>query len=359
MLRPATFHLGPTAVAIALLAAGCSNRPPEGRPVDTEASGAVQLSLTLSGGVRIERVSYRITAASVGLTPLEGVLNIGADGTAVAPVFGGLPAAGDYTIELNAVSVDGGTSCQGAAAFIVQPHVTTPVRVAFQCRRGGQGSVRLDFGFNNCPVLTSYFASSTSVGADGTIQVSAAASDPDPGTPLMYSWSAPDGGSFANPAAASTTFTCNGPGARRLVITVSDGRCGSSAEISVRCGSGSPSACDACAQANCSAEGPGCGSLPDPHRRMLCEGLLACMRRTDCNRGGANNSTCWCGTVDLNTCTGTAGAANGACVQEELAAAESTDPGTIVQRFADPTYASGAAHNHALCLFELCSEVCR
>jgi hypothetical protein len=118
-----------------------------------------------------------------------------------------------------------------------------------------------------------------------------------------------------------------------------------------------PTACNACVQANCSAEGPGCGSLSaNPTRMALCDSLFACARRTNC--GGMNNSYCWCGDVDLNTCTSTAGAAAGPCLAEELAAAESTSPGTILERFTHPDYASGAAHNRLLCEFELCTDVC-
>jgi hypothetical protein len=355
-LAAETFRMGRAGALIALVAAGCLNRPPDIQPA--AATGSVQLSLTLGGGLVITHVNYRITGP--GLIPLAGTLDVHGD-TAVSPVFGGLPAGGGYAIELRAGSVDGSTSCQGAAGFSVQAGVTTPVRVMFQCRAGGGiGSAQIDFSVNNCPVLTSYLASPGVVGAGGTAAVSAQASDPDRGAVLAYNWSAPDGGQFANPAAASTTFQCNGPGGRRLRITVSDGECSSSGELQVVCEQEPPpDDCEACAAANCAVEGPGCGSLADPTRRALCQDLRECMIRTNCNEGGRNNPACWCGTVDLSTCTSIAGAANGVCLQQELAAAESTSPGIIVERFADPNFASGAAHNRALCMFELCPEHCR
>jgi hypothetical protein len=56
------------------------------------------------------------------------------------------------------------------------------------------------------------------VGAE--IEVSAVASDED-GGPLTYRWTG-TGGSFADPAAQNTTYTCEAAGKQSITVTVSD-----------------------------------------------------------------------------------------------------------------------------------------
>jgi hypothetical protein len=115
-------------------------------------------------------------------------------------------------------------------------------------------------------------------------------------------------------------------------------------------------ACDACVAANCTEDGPGCGSLATPAKQALCTTLSRCIRRTDCNT--ASNSICWCGTTSIPQCTSGGAPATGVCKDEEVAAAESTDPAQISQRFTNPTFASGAAHNRFACEKDFCATEC-
>jgi hypothetical protein len=115
-------------------------------------------------------------------------------------------------------------------------------------------------------------------------------------------------------------------------------------------------ACDACVAASCQEDGPGCTSIANPQKRQLCEALSRCMRRTQC--ATASSSVCWCGATPIATCSTTAGSAAGPCLAEELAAAESTDPATITERFMNPTFASGVAHLRSACEKESCLTEC-
>jgi hypothetical protein len=114
-------------------------------------------------------------------------------------------------------------------------------------------------------------------------------------------------------------------------------------------------ACDACVAANCADDGPGCSSLTGA-KAALCDTLFACVRRTNC--GAVSNSVCWCGTASVPVCSSTAGAANGPCLAEEVAAAESTDLALISARYTRPDFASGAVHNRIACEKDLCAAVC-
>lgn len=102
-------------------------------------------------------------------------------------------------------------------------------------------------------------------------------------------------------------------------------------------------------------EGPGCVSLTGA-KRALCDTLLACVRRTGC--AAVLSATCFCGTATPNLCATQAGVADGPCVAEEMAAAESMEPVVISARFLDPAFASGAVHNRLNCERELCLKAC-
>ena len=98
------------------------------------------------------------------------------------------------------------------------------------------GSVRINAGFDDCPtVLVTAAPSVTRVGAP--VAVKALAADDDPKDRLTYLWTA-SAGSFANPTASATTFTCPGQGKAgptTLTVAVSDGTCTVTRNTSVYC----------------------------------------------------------------------------------------------------------------------------
>jgi hypothetical protein len=315
----------------------------------TEGEGSLQLGLTLSPGVEVDVLSYRITG--VGISPREGSIDVRGD-QEPSILLSGVPP-GAYDVSATATSRDGHTTCTGTAAFTLFPGPTTSVVVRLECRPNTRtGGIAVETSFNHCPELE--LLMSRAMPTSSAWFVTASTRDIDSSS-LTYAWTASDG-SFATPTASTTVYHCDGSGTRQIRVAVSDGQCFTFAESSVTCPDLTSGDCTSCALTNCAADGPGCDSLSDPTRRALCDSLFACARRTNC--AGQNNAACWCGTVDLTTCTTVAGAANGPCLAEELAAAESTDPGIIVTRFTDPAYASGAAHNRLLCEFELCPDLC-
>jgi len=102
-------------------------------------------------------------------------------------------------------------------------------------RAGGDGSsVSVSGTFNTCPALQAAVASPPAAAVGETINVNASAFDKDTTDKLTYVWTA-TAGSFAMPAAASTTYACSVAGAQQLTIKVSDGQCEDMNTIDVVC----------------------------------------------------------------------------------------------------------------------------
>ena len=119
-------------------------------------------------------------------------------------------------------------------------------------------------------------------------------------------------------------------------------------------------ACSTCTMDNC-ALGPapgtdGCCGLTDPADATLCQAVYACIQQNTatCTSGG-DPTQCFCGTSGT-MCFTTAGAANGPCVNQYLAASKTTDPVTIRARFTSPLFPSGRATNLSSCQGGLCAE---
>ena len=97
---------------------------------------------------------------------------------------------------------------------------------------GNDAPIRINVTVDRCPtVLAAASPSMTALGR--SVAVDATADDPD-GDALTYLWSAPTG-TFATPAAASTTYTCAKPGDVMLTVTVSDRRCDGQAALPFTC----------------------------------------------------------------------------------------------------------------------------
>jgi cysteine-rich repeat protein len=108
------------------------------------------------------------------------------------------------------------------------------------------------------------------------------------------------------------------------------------------------SACDTCAGAQCPSELSGCfglagvaqgGPKAGTARSTLCDALLTCVRRTDCDlaprtvfgNSRASLENCYCGTSADHCFDGTV-KPNGSCRAETEAAVESTSPAQVVGR---------------------------
>lgn len=90
---------------------------------------------------------------------------------------------------------------------------------------------------DECPVLTSWAASPLQTSVGGWIDVSAAATDPDPGESVHFSWLPVD--DFEAPTAATTRFRCKAAGLHVITVQVSDDHqpkpCKSNVSIAVTC----------------------------------------------------------------------------------------------------------------------------
>jgi len=92
----------------------------------------------------------------------------------------------------------------------------------------------------------------------------------------------------------------------------------------------------------------------DPANGDLCLDWVMCARENECAFNHPNE--CYCGTASQADCMG--GSANGPCIAEVEAAAGSTSPMTIGQRFMDAEYALGDGTMLLLCDRENCNPIC-
>jgi hypothetical protein len=112
--------------------------------------------------------------------------------------------------------------------------------------------------------------------------------------------------------------------------------------------------CAVCETAQCDPTISGCDSLTGA-AKTACTALLACVRTKHCAPAG-DVQPCYCGTATDIGCLG--GGGNGLCKAEVEAAAQSTDPGAIAERFVDPAFPVGRAANLIGCDHDSCSTKC-
>ncbi|MGB9340797.1 MAG: hypothetical protein WCB63_16235, partial [Polyangiales bacterium] len=203
-------------IAGALSAFGCVGTTDTGQQGET---GSLSVDLVLADGVEIAQVDWQITGNDMDMS---GAVDVSAPGsTASVEVFGLPPGATDYTVALTATSTDERVTCRGSANFNVEVGETTDVMVVLNCKLPRRfGGVRVNGEFNICAELIKAVVSplQTSVGND--IDVSAQAVDQE-GDPITFSWTG-SGGSFADPTASATTYTCEQVGDHVITISVTD-----------------------------------------------------------------------------------------------------------------------------------------
>ncbi|MEM7435025.1 MAG: esterase-like activity of phytase family protein [Myxococcota bacterium] len=228
------------ALACALvMGAGCASSPQESAAEET---GSLSLDLVLGDDVEIDTVDWEITGGE--MEPMSGTIDVSAPGaTASVEVFGLPPTEGDeYTISLQATSVDGGGSCKGAADFGVEVGEATDIMVMLNCQFPTRlGGVRANGKFNICAELSKVIVSplQTSVGND--IDLASAGFDVE-GDAIEYRWTS-TGGTIADATAATTTYTCDEEGEQSVTIEVSDDGfeyCLGTWTVPVTCGEGDP-----------------------------------------------------------------------------------------------------------------------
>jgi len=221
-------------VAAALFSVGCS-----GESGAVPCTSALVVDLDISSDVEglelvINEVSWVLSGN--GMDPMMGTIDTSdPNATPSVEVFGLLP--GTYMIDLEATSEDGETTCRGSAMFDVTVGVATEVGVLLRCSIGQRfGAVRVNGKFNVCAELTKAVVAPLQTSVGNTVIVSSQAEDHEE-DPITYLWTA-NNGSFANPDAPATFYTCEQVGNHQLTISVSDDGfeyCVDSWTVDVRC----------------------------------------------------------------------------------------------------------------------------
>ena len=200
-------------VTLVALAAACSTDSQTGE------SGTLQIDLTLDDGVEIEEVLYSVTGN--GMVPMIDTIDVRAPNTTASLEIFGIPEGLGYLVEMQATTVDGKTTCKGSENFDISPGELTLVILNLHCKPPEErGGVRVNGQVNYCPRIVSGVIKplQTSVGND--ITVYAEAEDLE-GDSLEYRWSGA-GGTFADPTAKATTYTCLEEGDHWLRVEASD-----------------------------------------------------------------------------------------------------------------------------------------
>lgn len=168
--------------------------------------------------VRIDEVTWVITGGD--MPPMMGVINTSdRHATPSVEVFG-LPP-GRYEIAMEGVATDDETTCRGAASFDVTSGVASNVGVMLRCSSGPTlGGVRVNGKFNLCADLTKVVVAPLQTSVGNTIDVSAEAFDHERDF-IEYAWTA-GSGSFDDPSAPETFYTCEEVGDHTITIAVSD-----------------------------------------------------------------------------------------------------------------------------------------
>jgi hypothetical protein len=195
------------------------------------ATGTVTTKLIVAPGVDETAINYSITGN--GIDPRTGTIDVLSN--PVTAEVAGIPVGSGYTITL--ATADG--ICSGSATFDVVENQTTAVTVPIQCSSTPpkRGNILVEGQFLLCPTIGSMVVSPTSVAVGSTIQVGASAKDLGQGT-LTYAWTATNDGTFANPGAAKTTYTCATAGSKTLTVTVSNVSCNDTLSVDVTCTQG-------------------------------------------------------------------------------------------------------------------------
>ena len=207
------------AAAPACSSTGESDSSTATRGADDEAmTGTVGFNLVINGET-INAVQLTVSGPLLP-APINKTINTSSSQATVSAFVGALPAGTGYQAVLAATTASG-APCNGSAAFDVLAGQTVGVSIQLLCDNQADPTPRGNAIINGeviteaaCPVLTEVIVAPLQTELNGLIDVSAKSSIP--GT---FAWTS-SGGSFANPAAAITTYNCSSAGTQTVTITV-------------------------------------------------------------------------------------------------------------------------------------------
>jgi N-acetylneuraminic acid mutarotase len=195
-------------VAVLLLClAACTSTQPTG---SVQFAASVQQALSAND---ITRVRVTVSASDMP----SRVVELAKSNASWGGLIGNLPAGSNRAFLAEAFDSSGTLRFQGQTAGVsLTANQTTAVAITLQ-----EVPPPPPYG-NEVPVIGSLVASSTSVQTGGSLSLTAAVHDPNPGDTLTVAWTA-SGGTFSAPSASTTSWTAPAStGVRTLTLTVTD-----------------------------------------------------------------------------------------------------------------------------------------
>lgn len=197
-----------------------------------ESVDSVQLELDFGGGVTLTSVDYILTGPASFRR--AGTLTV-ADQPSISATFNNLPVGTGYDVTVKGTASDDSSVCVGEAMFNVASSMNAVVQIALTC----SGRATLSADVNTCPTIDSLSVAPSEVYVGSSMQLVAAAHDPDNGpSPLSATWSATSG-TLSNLSTTGATFTCTTAGSFKVTLSVSDGtpnpKCADTAAVTVTC----------------------------------------------------------------------------------------------------------------------------
>jgi cysteine-rich repeat protein len=196
-------------------------------------TGELRIGLLAGTDIDITEVNYSIQVP--GQSAIQGKLPVAEDGT-VSGTVADVPASEGVLVSLTA-GTEGSAVCSGEGTVTVVAGQSTGVSIVLQCRLpdgspATTGSIEITGTFNVCPQVLAAAADPTST--ETTSAVTSNSTDLNSDT-LKVTWTATSG-SFADAAAANTTYTCASSGEQTLTVTADDSKgCTHSKTVTVTC----------------------------------------------------------------------------------------------------------------------------
>lgn len=235
------------ALVAPVFASSCFDLDPYGAGDHAGDVGSIGLKLTLPSEMQSDALDY--TIVGTGTYQKLGKIPFSALTRSFSATIAGIPVGTGYQLQLTSGAEGAKVRCSGSAAFdILMPRVTTQIGVKLQCHVGrdsgpgpgpdpdadaGTGGVDVGGDINLCPEIDDVY---TWKEANGTIELSSSACDPDSApTPLRYKWSV-SAGSLSSKNDEVVELTCpEGGGAVEVTLEVSDSLCIEKKVVTVEC----------------------------------------------------------------------------------------------------------------------------
>ncbi len=184
-------------------------------PPPSTSVGATEVAFALPSGLLIVEVGWAVES------PEGFVLASGTENVTLSQVTLELdlvlPVSRGDVLQLTALTGDG-VLCEGTSPpFDVTAGAPASVAVPLVCQTS-------DYAPSSCPtVLVQGPTPPVATAPAGTISVAASASSADGAGVPSFAWAA-SAGSFADPSAGLTLYTCSSPGAQTIVLAVTEGQ---------------------------------------------------------------------------------------------------------------------------------------